>query len=199
MLVGIVSDIHGNLAAFEQAVQALSSTVDEVLVAGDAFSDHAFSNGVIEGIRKAGARYVLGNHELSLLSPAGGAARSSPKVDRGHLQFVADQPTEVRAAFGEKRLLMVHGSPWQPYGQYLSPASPLFDRCDDLDVDYLILGHSHEPFRARRGRTLVVNPGSLGRSDHPSVGDTVTYAILDTDADHADICSFDNPLLVARR
>jgi putative phosphoesterase len=195
MLVGIVSDIHGNVPAFERALAALSAEVDEMLVAGDAFSDHAFSNDIVDGIRQAGARYVLGNHELSLLSPAGRAARTSARVDQENLRFVADQPLEVRAAFGVKKLLMVHGSPWEPYGQYLNPASPLFARCDALEADFLILGHTHEPFVARHGRTLVVNPGSLGRSDHPSVGDTVTFAVLDTDADHAEIRSFENPLL----
>jgi putative phosphoesterase len=195
MRLGIVSDIHGNAPAFEHALDLLRTEVDELLVAGDAFSDHAFSNDVVGGIRRAGARYVLGNHELSLLSPAGTAARSSPRVDAEHLRFVADQGLEVRATFGQKQLLMVHGSPWEPYGQYLNPKSPLFARCDDLGADFLILGHTHEPFTVRHGRTLVVNPGSLGRSDHPSVGDTVTFAVLDTDTDHVEIRSFDNPLL----
>jgi putative phosphoesterase len=196
MLIGIVSDIHGNAAAMQYALSALAGTVDEVLVAGDAFSDHRFSNEVIGMIRDSGARYILGNHELSLLGPASAAARTSPRVDADHLAFVAECPIEIRASMGGRQLLMVHGSPWEPYGDYLSPVSPKFSRCDELGADFLILGHTHMAFQKRVGRTLVVNPGSLGRSDDPDARHDVTYAILDTDAEEAQLLRFPNPMLV---
>ena len=57
---------------------------------------------------------------------------------------------------------MVHGSPWPPYGQYLVPTNPLFRRCDQLDADVIVTGHTHLPFHRRFGRTLVINPGAAG-------------------------------------
>jgi putative phosphoesterase len=194
MLIGIVSDIHGNTEAMRRAVREMSPTVDELLVAGDAFSDHMFSNDVVSEIRAARARYVLGNHELSLLSPAGVNARTSKRVDGDHLAFVSEQPTQVRTRIGGKTLLMVHGSAWEPYGDYLSPTNPKYQRCDELDADFLVTGHTHQAFAKRFGRTLVVNPGSLGRSDDPERRDAVTYAVLDTDSEHVEVREFVNPL-----
>jgi putative phosphoesterase len=195
MLIGVIADVHGNAEAMRTALEAMQGTVDEVLVAGDAFSDHRFSNDVVALIRASGARYVLGNHELSLLSPAGSNARNSPRVSPEQLDFVAGQSTQLRTRIGAKSLLMVHGSPWEPYGDYMSRTNPKFQKCDELGVDFLITGHTHTAFTARFGRTLVVNPGSLGKSDDPDRVDTVTYALLDTDREEATLCEFHNPLL----
>lgn len=198
MMLGIVSDIHGNAPALARALGELAGVADEVLVAGDAFSDHMFSNEVVAQIRDAQARYILGNHEMSFLGPASAAARGSKRVDQAHLQFVADTQPQIRTKVGGKRLLMVHGSPWKPYGDYLRPSSPKFSQCGELDADFVILGHTHAPFRAQFGGTLVVNPGSLGRSDDPTLGDDVSYAVLDTDSGEVTAVRFPNPLLPSR-
>ena len=194
MKVGVVSDIHGNAEAMQLAIDAMSRVVDELLVAGDAFSDHRFSNDVVAKIRATGARYVLGNHELSLLGPSGINARNSARVDRNHLEFVDAQPLQLRVQVDGKSLLMVHGSPWEPYGDYLASHHPRFHRCDELDTDFLITGHTHTAFSRRFGRTLVVNPGSLGKSDDPDRRSTVTYAILDTASEEVELHEFANPL-----
>jgi putative phosphoesterase len=196
MRVGIVSDIHGNVVALRTALATLAAEVDELLVAGDAFSDHRFSNDVVAEIRASGARYVLGNHELTLLGPAGVNARRSPRVDDEQLAFVADQPLQLRTRVGSKTLLMVHGSPWEPYGDYLMPGNPKFLRCDELETDFLVTGHTHTSFTTRVGRTLIVNPGSMGKSDDPARGDVVTYAVLDTDSEEVTVHELANPMLV---
>jgi putative phosphoesterase len=195
MRLGLVADIHGNIDALRLALAALADDVDEVLVAGDAFSDHRFSNDVIAEIRASGARYILGNHELALLGPAGVNARTSKRVDADHLEFVAAQPLQLRTTCGSKTLLMVHGSPWEPYGDYLMPSNPKFQRCDELDADFVITGHTHTAFTARFGRALVVNPGSLGKSDDPARRTTVTFGVLDTDSDEVTLHELPNPLL----
>lgn len=196
MKLGVLSDVHGNFEAFDAAVAAMAPNVDELLVAGDAFSDHRFSNEVIARVRAMGARYVLGNHELSLLGPTGSAARGATWIDRQHLEFVSGQPLQIRLTIGSKTLLMVHGSPWEPYGNYLSQHHPRFHRCDELEADFLITGHTHTAFSRRFGRTLVVNPGSIGKSDDPERRDKVTYAVVDTSSDEVTIHELDNPQLI---
>jgi predicted phosphodiesterase len=47
----------------------------------------------------------------------------------------------------------------------------------------------------RVGRTLVVNPGSLGQRGDPDHPGLVSYAVLDTDSDEVTIHRFPNPLL----
>jgi predicted phosphodiesterase len=107
------------------------------------------------------------------------------------------RPDRVRVSVDGNRLLMVHGSPWEPYGDYLQPSNPKFQRCADLEADYVVVGHTHSPFVRRFGSTLIINPGSLGRSDDPGLGDDVSYGVLDTATGEARIERFVNPLLAA--
>ena len=75
--------------------------------------------------------------------------------------------------------MMTHGSPWPPHGDYLRAGNAAWQRADELGVDILITGHTHEPMVATYGTTLVVNPGSVGeprQRDAPGA----TYAIIDT-------------------
>jgi putative phosphoesterase len=191
--LAIISDAHGNAAALDIALAAVAPEADEILFAGDAFSDFRFSNEVVERLRAAGARYVLGNHEVNLLSAAGSRARSAPHVRAANLEWVAGQPWSVRTRIDGCALLMVHASPWPPYTQYLTPASRELDRCDEIDADLHIVGHSHLPFAVRRGHVLVVNPGSVGQADQPVMGDEVSYAVLDTRSGEVRFHRFANP------
>ena len=183
MLLGVVSDIHCNIEALDAALAAMGDRVDDVLVAGDAVYEYRLSNEVVERVREIGAPYVLGNHELVLLSPAGAPARARPEVRASNLDFLATVPTRLELTIGGRRLLMVHGSPWEPYNDYLYESSPGWARCDDDDLgDILVLGHTHVPMAARKGRTLVVNPGSVSEPRGPDPDRRGSYAIVDTDA-----------------
>jgi len=182
VLLGVVSDIHCNIDAFDAALAAMADRVDDVLVAGDAVYEYRLSNEVVERVREIGAPYVLGNHELVLLSPAGGPARARPEVRASNLDFLASVPTRLELTIGGRRLLMVHGSPWEPYNDYLYESSPGWARCEDDDLgDILVVGHTHVPMAVRKGRTLVVNPGSVSEPRGPDPDRRGSYAIIDTD------------------
>src|SRR4051794_15219082 len=135
MKLGIISDIHCNVEAFQRALDEMDGAIDELLVAGDAVYEYRLSNEVVEMIRATGARYVLGNHEMVLMSGAGERARSAPYVRQDNLDFLATVPDRVEMDVGGgKRLLMVHGSPWEPYSEYLYASSKVLRRCDELGV-----------------------------------------------------------------
>src|SRR5688500_20405638 len=48
--------------------------------------------------------------------------------------------------------LMLHGSPWEPYGDYLRAHNPLWERSDELGADVLVVGHTHEPIDRKSTR-----------------------------------------------
>lgn len=195
MLLGLISDVHGNVEAMEKAIADLSSRVDEILFAGDAMHEYRWCNEVVEIARELKMPYILGNHELSILSPHGERARSAPTVSAANVDYVQSMPTRLDMTVGGKKLVMVHGVPWPPYHDYLHPHSPLMARCADPDIDFLVLGHTHVPMTVRVESTLVINPGSLGESrehGHPS---SVSYAVLDTDSEEVDVVRFHNPRL----
>jgi predicted phosphodiesterase len=47
----------------------------------------------------------------------------------------------------------------------------------------------------RFGRTLVVNPGSLGESREPGARELVSYAVVDLESVEAEIVRLPNPRL----
>ncbi len=184
MRLGIVSDVHCQDEHLKLTVMAMiADGVDEILCAGDAHYEYRMSNEVAEIISENNIRYIQGNHEWVLMGPHGQGARSAPHVRKSNLESIGAAPDEIRTQINGKTLLMTHANPWAPKGHYLYSGDPLFARCDELEADYLILGHTHVPMVERFGRTLVINPGSLTFSREPGAYGMLSYAILDTTTD----------------
>ena len=200
MRIGIVSDIHGNLAALDRAIERMGS-VDELLCAGDAFYQFRFSNEVVARLKEVGAHYVLGNHEDILLSPDGARAQQAPTVDRELLEWTRAQPHYLRTTVDGQRLLMFHATPWEPNRDYVYPDSAAFQRLAREDADVIIYGHTHRQTvsrivargASRGGSALVINPGSLGEPRDPNNDFQVSYAVLDTQTGRVQIDNFPDP------
>jgi putative phosphoesterase len=180
--IGVISDIHGNVAGLGRALERMGD-VDELLCAGDVVEQFRFSNEAVALLRERGARCVLGNHDLVLLSPHGERARSAAHIDPNLVQWLAEQPTSLELDVDGKRLLLTHASPFAPYTEYIYPHSPDLQRMQGLDVDYVVLGHTHVQMVKRVGRPLVINPGSVGQARDHSNGRQLSYAVLDTASD----------------
>jgi putative phosphoesterase len=174
--IGVVSDVHGQVAAIESALAAMDGVVDEVWCAGDIVHEYRFHAEAVALLRDAGVVAIQGNHDMVLLSPAGAAARAGAPDDG--LEWLASLPYRHELDAHGRKVLMVHGSPWEPYGDYLRAHNERWRAADDLGVDIVVTGHTHEPMVERFGGTLVVNPGSLGeprqRDDRRG-----TYAVID--------------------
>ena len=178
MRIGVVSDVHGNVAALEVALARFEEEADVVWCAGDIVHEYRFSSDAVRLLRKAGATAVLGNHDMVLLSPAGVNAREADHVEAEELAWLAGLGLRHEVVVDGRRIRMVHGSPWEPYGDYLRAHNPKWRDADELGVDVLVVGHTHEPMVQTFGSTLVVNPGSLGE---PRQADRLgTYAVIDT-------------------
>jgi len=192
MRLGIVSDIHGNLAGLDLALERMGA-VDEVWCAGDAFDQSDFSNAVVGRLREIGARYVLGNHEEVLLSPAGRAAQTRAGVDSELLEWTRTLPYRVRERIDGRDILMFHSTPREPYGEYLYPHTPGLARLGQLDADVAIYGHTHTKLSREIDGTLVLNPGSAGFGQDPSNGRRLSYAVLDTRSLEVRFDEFEDP------
>jgi putative phosphoesterase len=188
MRIGIVSDIHCNLAGLEAALERMGP-VDELLCAGDTIFEYRFSNEVVELLRDRGARIILGNHELTFYGPYGIRAREADWISKDLLGYLRKQPLNVESIVDGKRLLMTHGSPVAPYERYVYPATRELDEIAAVDADFVILGHTHYQMAERVGRALVINPGSAGDARDQRNGLRLSYAVLDTQSEEV---TFDN-------
>ena len=195
MRIGIASDAHCNVAALQIAVEQMAPIVDEILFAGDAVYEYRMSSEIVDLIRTTGMHYVLGNHEIELLSPGGIRAREAQGVRQDALDFLATLPYRVDLHIDGKHLVMVHGSPFPPYNDYVTRGSAVLRECGNVEADFLVIGHTHVPMAERVNGTLVVNPGSIGESREHGFKDLVSYAILDTGTDEVEFVKFSNPRL----
>ena len=184
--LGVISDVHSNLAALDGALAAMNGQVDEVWCAGDIVLQYRFSNEVVARVRAVASVAIQGNHDMVLVSDAGAPARARPDVDGAAVAWLGALPLRHEASIDGCRVLMVHGSPWAPHGDYVRAGDARWESVDELGADIVIAGHTHEPMVATFGSTLVVNPGSIGeprqRDDRRG-----TFAIVDTAARTATI------------
>ena len=84
----------------------------------------------------------------------------------GNCDFRAFQPAEQVLSLGDKRVLMCHG---HTYGvkQSLTAAG---SAAKEKDLDLFLFGHTHKPLVDMRGKTLFLNPGSIGDYARPTYG-----------------------------
>lgn len=189
MRILILADIHGNRAALE----AVREEADACLFVGDAVDYGPEPAACVEWVRKHATYSVRGNHDHGVaqnvdVQGVGGfryltACTRPPTVaalNRCQRRFLADLPTSRMVTLGGKRFLMVHATPRDPMDEY-APADRTFwgPRLGGLAVDYVCVGHTHQPYTLQVNSASVINPGSIGLSRD---GDPrAAYAILDTE------------------
>ena len=184
MKIGIISDVHNNMMGLTRALEALSD-VDEIFCAGDVVYEYSFNNEVFEVIRSRRIRTVLGNHESRILSRDGIRLRTSGKIKPDNLEYMQNLPITLVTRVNGKRILMAHGSPWEPLRDYVFPETGSFKKLGSVNADVVILGHTHCPMVERINGTLVINPGSCGEARDHRYNLQLTYAILDLDTGEA--------------
>jgi len=177
--IGIVSDVHCNEAGLLQALDILADA-DELICLGDSIYEYRFSNEVVRILRDRGAHTILGNHEEGFLGPHGARARQSAGIDPLLLEWLAERLRRLELKIGERKLLAVHSTPWEPRGAYVYPHSSLLARFGEADADFVLYGHTHHQLVRRIGKVLVINPGSAGEARDSGNGLQLSCAVLDT-------------------
>ena len=171
MNVGILSDVHGDYAALEIALDRLDTyhQVDEILCAGDLVGRGPQPDKVVQLIRERGIPTVRGNHD-----------EWSYGLSQENKAYLKDLPLEWRDEIGGRTLFMCHGKPgnnlWGLYRDHISNTL-LNMMLELLGADVLITGHTHVPLYVRVKRGCVINPGSL-YTFHNVRSTSHTYGVL---------------------
>ena len=197
MKVGIVSDLHCNVAGLAQALD-LMGDVDELICLGDSIWEYRFSNEIVRLLKERGAHTILGNHEEGFLGPQGVRARQGEWIDRSLLGWLAEQPHRLELRLGGKKLLAVHSTPWEPRGTYVYPHDTLLERFGEAEADFVLYGHTHHQLVRRLGRVLVINPGSAGDARDTGNGRQLSCAVLDTVSEEVVVTDFPDGHLPSR-
>jgi diadenosine tetraphosphatase ApaH/serine/threonine PP2A family protein phosphatase len=203
MLVAIVSDIHGNLAAL-QAVLADLPPVDEVWCLGDIVGYGPKPNECLDTILNRKHLAIPGNHDWAAVGKLSTAefnpdARravewTASQLSPANREILSNLPTEL--VVGD--FTLAHGSPREPIWEYILAMGQAVANMDYFATRYCLVGHTHIPAvflmpspTERPGllqpspetpvplgeRRLIANPGSVGQ---PRDGDPrAAYALLD--------------------
>jgi len=169
MELGILSDAHGNVRAFEKALSVLKAEgASSFIFLGDAIG-YIPQEGVLTHLLEIKCPCVLGNHEQKLLlkeySKEQDKVYQFSKVDKKltaeHKNFIQSWPQSLSLEYPAGKALFVHGTPTQPTTGYCYPDSELSaDSCSGYQ--YIFMGNTHRPFISRFDGRSYVNIGSCG-------------------------------------
>ncbi|MCS7022396.1 MAG: YfcE family phosphodiesterase [Gemmataceae bacterium] len=184
----VVGDIHGNWAALEAVV---TEPFDACVCVGDLVDYGPEPGPCVDWIRENALYCVRGNHDhgvaqevvvqgvsgfrylTAVTRPLTIAALSGQQR-----RYLADLPTWQMFKAGGKRYMLVHATPRDPMDEYAQPDPQFWEpRLRGLEVDYLLVGHTHQPYILQVNGTTIINPGSVGLSRD---GDPrASYAIIE--------------------
>jgi predicted phosphodiesterase len=204
-VLGLLYDVHGNLAALEAVLRdAEAQGCDSFLLGGDYALFGPQPRETVERLGTLGAEWIRGNGERWT------AAASEAPDD----EVVQGAIAACRDALGDDLVLRLAALPEQTVrgGARYCHASPVSDvrsflpepgddedeLLAEVEERRLVFGHTHLPFRREaRGGIELVNPGSVGM---PFDGDTrAAYALVSDDGlvEHRRV-EYDSPEAAAR-
>lgn len=193
MILGVVSDAHGNAAALRRALSVLRSAgAEEIVFLGDAVG-YVPSIAAFDVVEDEGLPSLRGNHEDMLLEGTTppdrdaiyGHAATASLLDPSRRARMKAWPTRRLLAGGT--VLAIHGSPTDPISGYVYPDTPLEGFAPLTPI--VVMGHTHRPFVRRAGDVLYVNAGSCALPR--DTGGFGAVAIVDTVTGTAHILRFD--------
>ncbi|MUV88737.1 YfcE family phosphodiesterase [Halapricum sp. CBA1109] len=180
MKIGVVSDIHGNIVAFD-AVLADMPDVDRVICAGDIVGYNPWPGDCVDRVREHGITSIEGNHDRAVVTDhypgfndmaVAGVEHAQATLNDDQLSWLSALPAERTIEDG--RIKMVHGHPDDP-DRYTKPEE--YDPSMLDGEDLLVLGHTHVQDHAVFAEGMIVNPGSVGQPrdrDHRAA-----YSVVD--------------------
>lgn len=181
MRVGIVSDIHAQPGALEQALELLERRgADRIVCAGDIMDKGPDHDRVVELLLDWYVPSVLGNHDENALARAWDPW-DLVLTDQTRA-FLEDLPLSRSYEWFGQRILISHGTPNSNkvyFYENLTIPRDFRKWARRRPAEVVILGHTHRPMAVNYRGIWVLNPGSVSglrpRDSH-------TCALLDLEA-----------------
>ena len=209
MKIAVVSDIHGNMEAFNAVLKDIKRhPIDGVITLGDNIGYGPDPEQVIKQIIEYKITSIVGNHEMAVRDPHllkyfNKAARKSLLQTRKMLSTTSKHYiSKLHRAMTYQQARFVHGFPPDKVNTYLFEITgfELIEQFNKMKEHICFVGHTHELLvmgydgktvncaelqpgirPLRNNSTYIVNVGSVGQ---PRDGDNnAKYVIWDTELD----------------
>ena len=197
MRICVCSDIHGNAAAFWTFVEDIQKKqIDLTIFCGDVFGYYYDADSILTWMRtQEGWKCLLGNHDKSFLEVVDGVQSENylverygnsylniqDRIKRKNVDFLRQLKSDFFLEVDDLKLAFYHGGPLDPTNMRIYPDN----KFDDVKLvgliekfDYVFCGHTHHKMLRKVGKTIVVNPGSIGQQRD---GKGVSYIIFDSE------------------
>ncbi|MED5620591.1 metallophosphoesterase family protein [Ideonella sp. BN130291] len=182
MRIAAISDIHGNLPALEAVLADIARCGADVTVnLGDILSGPLWPAETADRLMPLGLPAIAGNHERQVLTQAlermsATDAHTVRCLQAEHRDWLASLPPTMAL---NDEVLLCHGTPTSDLIYWLDSVTPDFgrhgstgmrpasaaeaqERLGAVTHPLVLCGHTHVPRAMQVGRSLVVNPGSVG-------------------------------------
>ncbi|SHG29602.1 Predicted phosphodiesterase [Flavobacterium fluvii] len=180
MKVGVISDIHGNHYALDAVLKsAKKEGIEKILVLGDIVGYYYHPEIVLNMLSEWDCEIIKGNHEVLLQDLKENKIDSEvlkEKYGRGHelalknidsetQQWLFSLPVQKSVVIDNVSFQLNHGSP-SSIDEYIYPDTPLaqLNKCNSVEHDFVLIGHSHYSFSFRCKNSTLINCGSVGQS-----------------------------------
>jgi predicted phosphodiesterase len=207
MRTALLSDIHGNLTAFQAVLADLADAkIDQIVYLGDAATLGPEPRAVVQQLQALACPCVLGNHEAYMLNLAQFLQEEHADWAKATIAWGVAQCSAAELAFlrtfqpllqlpldpaqPQQQLRCVHGST-RSYNEMIlatTPPAELDQLVGEGEVAVVACGHTHVQMMRRHRAQLVINPGSVGSpmlempfSGAPRLLPWAEYAIIDAE------------------
>lgn len=194
MKIAIISDIHGNHYALSAVLKkAAREGVERLLILGDVVGYYYHPELILDMLSNWNYEIIKGNHEEILQNLNDNKIDAEllvKKYGRGHeqalknltqerLQWLFSLPTQISITIDGVSFEMNHGTPWDK-DEYLYPDATInkFEKCNSVNHDFVLIGHSHYAFSYQCKHSILINCGSVGQSRQK--GGVANWAIVNT-------------------
>ncbi len=171
MRIAVLSDIHGNLEAFEAVRADLERLgADKVVCLGDNIGYGPDPEAVVRRLLQLGYESTLGNHEFALMDAKGRrwlnfqAAENNIETEKLLSAISRDYCCSLPTSLEFKNGLFVHGYPPDSVFRYLEKQSDqkIGDLLEKTPFSVIFLGHTHRLQLVYRENGTIIRR-SLGR------------------------------------
>ncbi len=192
MKIVVISDLHSNF----DALSALPELGDELWVLGDLVNYGPMPAEVVGFVRSHSKIVIRGNHDHAVgfdVDPRctpryADMADSTMQYSKANLDsdataFLRELPLTRAIEHDDRKFFLCHAIPSNPLYGYCPENSDIWPKeIEQIDADFLLVGHTHTPFIRKIGGKTVVNPGSLGQ---PKTGKSdACYAVWENGKFH---------------
>jgi len=174
MKVAFISDIHSNLEALNAVLASIDSLrIERIYCLGDVIGYGSDPNRCLETIKKRKIPCTIGNHEFAVIHQETSGFNiyaaeaiwwTINNITHENLEFIKTFPERREVVLDGLKILMAHGSPFDPINEYVFPEYPFEKITKTVDANVIVLAHTHVPFVEHVKGKLIANSGSVGQS-----------------------------------